>query len=862
MAIQFKISPSKEMYKMVTSHIYTRKERAIIRELCCNAYDAQIKAGTTHIPMELIIRKDLFWLRDYGTGLSPEEIEGMYTTFFDSNKTYDNTQNGAFGIGSKSPFAYTDTFEISSRHNGKIYHYIADFTGDRPSIINMTDPDATTDEKNGVDISFKIKKVENFYSFIDEVKYAISGLPNVLLKVEGWKKSGTIFDQSWPEHLLYRHVKLVDTKDYCIYRRPTSSTTIGKDSFCESYMLLGNIYYNLNLREIISIENNKELDGKLLVFKGDIGQYIVAASREQLQLTADDRKNMFDLLLNNMIPDIKKAIKERDPIAGLSFPEALEKLVDELPTAAASIDSEIFGDFSDILTEDQRRILSAIYRRDDTSYTGEKKSVNFLFGSVINCNGLPELIARAKNHFGLLQQLNTLSSSAEGLGSSVFHCGTPFFNETKYNSYNDDDTINRFVRYLFTFSHLSGDVKISIIDPNSLALDKITSKPKLTKKQERVLNSYALLDTGNLVVAPRSEADKKLILDIFNNQMVRDILSLYKLKPNSKKITIEIIPISKVVTSEDKSKIEKKRSLNKNMIGARYFAALWGDSPNKFTSIQSLIPKYIENNSMSKNFVLYDTYDCYLDKKFTPGYCKKASDVTNIAYKIKQMQLSCFDSHRIANQDRIVNNTVVTIVVHKRDEETLLTALEAKNVEYMPLKEFHDITKSFFEPILPERQEGEDDTIQRNFSIVLDKSDIENVTFEKGFSFTLNMAKLSSSLKEKYDFINKIKDSNIGFIQTPNKDNVFLLNTIIDLRWIRSFINDLNILFFVNNNDSLTYRENIPEEFVEEEIKYVIREIDNKLGEYGLGYPYYDKLLYQSKGDKFIELLKKIDELA
>ena len=856
MAIQFKISPSKEMYKMVTSHIYTRKERAIIRELCCNAYDAQIKAGTTHIPMELTIRKDLFWLKDYGTGLSPEEIEGMYTTFFDSNKTYDNTQNGAFGIGSKSPFAYTDTFEISSRYNGKIYHYIADFTGEKPTIINMTDPDATTDEENGVDISFKIKKGEDFYYFIDEIKYAISGLPNVLLKVEGWYNSGTVFNQSWSNHLLYRHVKLVDTKDYCIYRKPTSSATIGKDSFCEAYMLLGNIYYNLNLRDIVNIKDHKELDGKLLIFKGDIGQYIVAASREQLQLTADDRKSMFDLLLDNMIPDIKKAVKERDPIAGLSFPEALEKLVDELPTAPLSIASEIFGDFSDTLTEDQRRILSAIYRRD-SSYSNDKKDTNFLYGMALNCNGLPELIARSKNYFGLSQQLDTLSPSA-GLGSSVFSCGTPIFNDTKYSYYNnDDDLINRFIRYLFTFSHVAGDVKISIIDPNSLALDKITNEPKLTKKQERMLNSYALLDSCNLVVAPRSEADKKLMLDIFNNQMVKDILSIYRLKPNSKKTTIEVMPISKVVTSENKNEIEQKRSLNKNMIGARYFNALWGEEPQKFVSIQSLVPKYIENHSMSKNFILYDTYDCYLDKKFTSHFCKKASDTTDMAYKIKQMQLSCFNS-----EGGFVNNTVMAIVVHKRDEETLLTALEAKNVNYMPLKEFYDIAKSFFEPILPKRQEGEDNAVQRRFNIVVSKSDIENVAFKQGFSFTPNMLKLSNSLAAKYEFIKKIKDSNIGFIQTPSNNNTLVLNTVIDLRWVRSFINDLNNNFFIENNDLLIYRENRHEEFIEDEIKYIIKEIDRKLTEYGLSYPYHDKLLYESKTDKFIELLKKIDEPA
>ena len=58
---------------MFADKVYSHKERAIIRELSCNAHDSHVMAGTTHIPFEVHLPTQLepyFSIRDYGTGLT------------------------------------------------------------------------------------------------------------------------------------------------------------------------------------------------------------------------------------------------------------------------------------------------------------------------------------------------------------------------------------------------------------------------------------------------------------------------------------------------------------------------------------------------------------------------------------------------------------------------------------------------------------------------------------------------------------------------------------------------------------------------------------------------------------------------
>lgn len=156
---EFKIKATEKAFHILSSGLYSDKILAIVRELSCNAWDAHVAAGNTEVPFEIKLPTSLnptFHVKDFGTGLSHEDVIELYTTYFDSSKNDSNDYIGALGLGSKSPFSYTPTFSIESRHNGTKRLYSA-FIGERniPAIALLGEE--KTDEHNGLTVSLAVK---------------------------------------------------------------------------------------------------------------------------------------------------------------------------------------------------------------------------------------------------------------------------------------------------------------------------------------------------------------------------------------------------------------------------------------------------------------------------------------------------------------------------------------------------------------------------------------------------------------------------------------------------------------------------------------------------------------------------------
>ena len=205
---QFTISQNAKMFKILSDSLYSDKVMAVIRELSTNAYDAHIAAGNKN-PFKVILPTQAnpnFTVRDYGTGLSQQDMEELYTTYGASNKNDSNDFVGCLGLGSKSPFAYTKSFSTTSYFNGKKYSYIAAMDESGVPSLNLfgiTD----TNEPNGLEISFAIKqydyheftlKSKRIYHYF-KMKPIIEGgtdgsmqdhsysYNNVVIEGDGWK---------------------------------------------------------------------------------------------------------------------------------------------------------------------------------------------------------------------------------------------------------------------------------------------------------------------------------------------------------------------------------------------------------------------------------------------------------------------------------------------------------------------------------------------------------------------------------------------------------------------------------------------------------------------------------------------------
>ena len=182
----FTIKSSPLAFEILSSKLYSDTEMAVIRELLTNAYDAHIVAGTTDIPIDIHVPTptELYlMIRDYGTGLSESDIYELYTTFFSSNKTASNDLTGCFGLGSKSPFAYSDSFTITSYYNGIKYTFIATKENGYPVVTKLKQENtkehnglkllvpltSTSSPDNGFKISFR-DKLRRFLYFNPEIK--------------------------------------------------------------------------------------------------------------------------------------------------------------------------------------------------------------------------------------------------------------------------------------------------------------------------------------------------------------------------------------------------------------------------------------------------------------------------------------------------------------------------------------------------------------------------------------------------------------------------------------------------------------------------------------------------------------------
>jgi hypothetical protein len=167
----FSIRPTKQMFKLLSDTMYSDKILAVIRELSANAHDSHVKANneetpfTVHLPNAL---EPYFSIRDFGVGLSKDEIISLYTTYGSSSKQDDLTQVGFFGLGSKSPLAYTDQFTIRSFQNNHCHTWLCFMGEDGFPKVSYVETQETQ-EPNGLEIHFAVSE-KDFVSFSKKAK--------------------------------------------------------------------------------------------------------------------------------------------------------------------------------------------------------------------------------------------------------------------------------------------------------------------------------------------------------------------------------------------------------------------------------------------------------------------------------------------------------------------------------------------------------------------------------------------------------------------------------------------------------------------------------------------------------------------
>ena len=160
---QARIKMSAHAFSILASGLYTDKIAAVLREVGCNARDAHVAAGKPDLPIEVKLPTVLdsqFHIKDWGVGLDKEEVMGMYLTFFESTKSESDDFVGAFGLGSKSPFAYTDSFTVTAAKGGTKRVFTVFREAGVPQCVFLHEEPAPTDWQNGLQVSFPVKPAD------------------------------------------------------------------------------------------------------------------------------------------------------------------------------------------------------------------------------------------------------------------------------------------------------------------------------------------------------------------------------------------------------------------------------------------------------------------------------------------------------------------------------------------------------------------------------------------------------------------------------------------------------------------------------------------------------------------------------
>ena len=278
---EFRIRNSAKAFNILSSGLYANKIRAIVRELSCNAVDSHTAAGKQNTPFDVHLPNSLepwFSIRDYGTGLSHDQVTNIYTTYFESTKTASNEFIGALGLGSKSPFSYTDNFTVTAIKDGVKGVYTA-FINEAgvPSIAKMMD-EQTTDPA-GVEVKFAVEERYDFDKFRQEARYVYE-----YFKLRPVVSGSADFKFKDPA---YKEKDIIPGVHY-------------SDDGRSSYAIMGNIKYPIDVPNADkALAGLKGLLGCGLVMEFAIGELDFQASREGLSYipqTIDAIKNKLEQL--------------------------------------------------------------------------------------------------------------------------------------------------------------------------------------------------------------------------------------------------------------------------------------------------------------------------------------------------------------------------------------------------------------------------------------------------------------------------------------------------------------------------------------------------------------------------------------
>ena len=259
-----------DIFEILRSGLYSDTITAPIREYICNAYDACLDAETDPDQIEIGLPSALnrnFTVRDFGEGLSEQEMRQLYPCYGASTKKNDDRPIGGFGIGSKSAFAYASQFSVVSWNKGRKISFLfsLDETG-KGKAMKISEEDSS--DPSGIKISIPVKD-RDISTFLSKTSRFCKHLP---------------FSPKILGNEDYLHAEKDSDPLYEVGKIKAWKETHGKLS-----VIMGGVLYNVN-KELLNDKLQEPF--KTLISKhkiqifADMGEVDPAPSRETLVYNA------------------------------------------------------------------------------------------------------------------------------------------------------------------------------------------------------------------------------------------------------------------------------------------------------------------------------------------------------------------------------------------------------------------------------------------------------------------------------------------------------------------------------------------------------------------------------------------------
>lgn len=264
----FTIKADAVMAHILSQQIYQDPIGAIVREYANNGWDGQKMLGNEDRPLSVKVPTSfdpVFIVRDYGVGMSNDQLIERMSTYGESSKRADKKQIGGLGIGSKSGFARAESFVITSWYDGFKTSFVCSKGSDGMfEISRLSEPEPST-EHTGVEVA----------------------IPVAITDISTYQKRIRSFFARWTVKPIFSGYSgfEVDKIDYVIEARGWKLRAVQPNSYVTeaAFAVMGQTAYQIDVSKIPNITSDeREILQLPIDFQFAVSDLTVAVSREAL----------------------------------------------------------------------------------------------------------------------------------------------------------------------------------------------------------------------------------------------------------------------------------------------------------------------------------------------------------------------------------------------------------------------------------------------------------------------------------------------------------------------------------------------------------------------------------------------------